>query len=514
MKNLGYKLLFIYVFSFSLGFTQTQDSIYKSFKDSEGNVQSEGYIKNGEPVGYWKSYYSNGNLKSEGNRKDGELNGLWKFYNKSGIIVEAITYKNGLKDGNNVTFGADSVVLRLQTFHQNVLQDTAYYFDLNGVLKKWIVFIDGQPEGISIHFANDGRPVAKDIYSKGKKINKIEFNSKDVSGKKQGLWLRFNDDWKIVYEVTYLNGLKHGYERIFSEDGTLKEINKYQNGKLIKESNETQTIDLKTEFGPNNTKSLGGYNTEGQKEGVHQLYNNEGKPIKSELYDDDKIVAKGLITASGIREGYWELFYEDGHLKATGNYKNNKKVGKWLYYYSGDTSLQHIANYGSNGKANGLWLWFYESGDTLSIMNYENDNLEGDYLQFDMEGRIVVKGQYSDDMKVGHWKYIVGTEITRGNYIDDYQEGLWTTRDTLTNTILFKGSYSNDLPVGFHKYSYKNGKPKKFGSYNAGERNGTWKYFKISGELKLTITYDQGIEVSFNDYSITPRNTYKADFEK
>ncbi|NLD36650.1 MAG: hypothetical protein GX654_07265, partial [Desulfatiglans sp.] len=36
--------------------TQLQDG-YQQFRYPNGNISSEGYIKNGKPDGYWKSYY-------------------------------------------------------------------------------------------------------------------------------------------------------------------------------------------------------------------------------------------------------------------------------------------------------------------------------------------------------------------------------------------------------------------------------------------------------------------------
>jgi uncharacterized protein len=46
---------------------QLQDG-YQQFRYPNGNISSEGYIRNGKPDGYWKSYYVTGVLKSEGKR--------------------------------------------------------------------------------------------------------------------------------------------------------------------------------------------------------------------------------------------------------------------------------------------------------------------------------------------------------------------------------------------------------------------------------------------------------------
>ena len=51
------------------------------------------------------------------------------------------------------------------------------------------------------------------------------------------------------------------------------------------------------------------------------------------------------------------------------------------------------------------------------------------------------------------------------------------------------------MAIGKHKYYYPNGKVKLEGAYEAGERDGNWKYYSEEGILLLTIKYLQG-EVS------------------
>ena len=77
------KLGFLIVLLFLTGLTFCQNvdpNGYNTFYYSEGNISSEGTLKNGKPDAYWKSYYENGHLKSEGNRDSFLLDGPWKFY--------------------------------------------------------------------------------------------------------------------------------------------------------------------------------------------------------------------------------------------------------------------------------------------------------------------------------------------------------------------------------------------------------------------------------------------------
>ena len=44
--------------------------VTKQFFYDNGKLASEGFLHNGKPDGYWKSYYETGIIKSEGNRKN------------------------------------------------------------------------------------------------------------------------------------------------------------------------------------------------------------------------------------------------------------------------------------------------------------------------------------------------------------------------------------------------------------------------------------------------------------
>jgi antitoxin component YwqK of YwqJK toxin-antitoxin module len=47
---------------------------------------------NGQPDGYWKTYFDDGGMKSEGNRKNLLLDSVWKFYRTDSTLERTITY--------------------------------------------------------------------------------------------------------------------------------------------------------------------------------------------------------------------------------------------------------------------------------------------------------------------------------------------------------------------------------------------------------------------------------------
>ena len=80
-KKNGYLHFFVnfFIIFFSILNVNAQEKEVKDgftkYTYSSGKVSSEGFIKNGKPDGYWKTYYENGIIKyfSENNRR------LWVF---------------------------------------------------------------------------------------------------------------------------------------------------------------------------------------------------------------------------------------------------------------------------------------------------------------------------------------------------------------------------------------------------------------------------------------------------
>ena len=81
---------------------------FEQFYYPNGQVSSEGIMRNGKPDGYWKTYYVTGVVKSEGKRTNFLLDSTWNFYNQAGELTEQINYKIGEKSGYTIRFSYDN----------------------------------------------------------------------------------------------------------------------------------------------------------------------------------------------------------------------------------------------------------------------------------------------------------------------------------------------------------------------------------------------------------------------
>ena len=107
----GYCFFFMYsLMSVNMltGQEPVKDSGFVQIFYPNGQVSTEGYMRNNKPDGYWRTYYVTGVIKSEGKRTNYLLDSIWNFYNQAGELTEMISYKIGNKSGYSIRYIYDN----------------------------------------------------------------------------------------------------------------------------------------------------------------------------------------------------------------------------------------------------------------------------------------------------------------------------------------------------------------------------------------------------------------------
>ncbi len=501
MRNIFF-ILFLSVWALS-GFAQnSNDTInpngYNVFHYPDGQIASEGFMRNGKPDGYWKNFYENGRLKSEGNRKNFLLDSLWKFYDDKGHLTVTIQYKNGKKNGFRTTFQGKNVVK--ENFVNDVKQGYTYYLYPNGKVKMKIPFKDGLEDGTAYEYAQDGRIIQIITYKKGYVYKRIRINRFDANGQPDGKWMWFYPDGKVK-EVGFFNhGLKNGYFKMYDENGNLLSTVKYVNGEKEKKAEALSQLEVRTEYYKDGKiKIQATYNKKGVPEGIMRQYDENGKVKKAYIFRNGYKIAEGIFTDAGEREGFWKEYYFDGSLKAVGNFHKDLKTGLWKYYYP-DGTLEETGKYIDN-EPDSLWRWFYPDGKLLRTENFYEGQEDGTYTEYDDQGKVITKGEYVEGLKEGKWVYYTGNVKRVVQYAGGRLNG-WSRYYYSDGTLFYEGKFIDDLPNGEHKWYWPNGKLKEVGTYSMGRKNGDWKKFDKEGNLIISITYQHGKEVKVDGVKI------------
>ncbi|WP_415775569.1 toxin-antitoxin system YwqK family antitoxin [Shewanella oncorhynchi] len=179
--------------------------------------------------------------------------------------------------------------------------------------------------------------------------------------------------------------------------------------------------------------------------------------------------------AQGVLDGPYAAYDgRNGSVVYSGNYKQGKKVGKWM-----ETENQAIYWEGEylDGKKQGKWIAqsMFDEADNFGFAHYNQDVLDGPYEVYEpdydssAEGdkRLVAKGIYLNGAKDGEWLEADGS---KGQYQKGVKQGAWVDKVT-------SGHFRDQVGEG---------------AYLAGKRTGPW-VFKAEDGTRTEVSYVNGL---------------------
>lgn len=199
-------------------------------------------------------------------------------------------------------------------------------------------------------------------------------NMMDSQGRRQGKWVKTDKNNRKVYEGTFKDGLEVGTFTYYYSDGTVRMKNTF----LV-----------------------------------------DGKYCSHEAYDKNgKLMAKGFYNQKN-RDSIWNIYNAEGKLLKSETYKMGTKTGKSvLFSAKGDTvEIQ----YWNDNKKHGRWYRKVLNGYLEG--NYANNLLDGPFAEY-RNGKVVAEGRYSEGLRNGQWKHYDGNNLevvekwNNGNLID------------------------------------------------------------------------------------------------
>lgn len=186
-------------------------------------------------------------------------------------------------------------------------------------------------------------------------------NMMDSQGRRQGKWVKTDKNNRKVYEGTFKDGLEVGTFTYYYSDGTVRMKNTF----LV-----------------------------------------DGKYCSHEAYDKNgKLMAKGFYNQKN-RDSIWNIYNAEGKLLKSETYKMGTKTGKSvLFSAKGDTvEIQ----YWNDNKKHGRWYRKVLNGYLEG--NYANNLLDGPFAEY-RNGKVVAEGSYSEGLRNGQWKHYDGNNL-------------------------------------------------------------------------------------------------------
>lgn len=502
-------LFMVSVNSWLFGQEIASDSSFVQIFYPNGQVSSEGIMKNDKPDGYWRTYFVTGVIKSEGKRTNFLLDSIWNFYNQAGELTQQISYKLGEKSGysssyiyNNPERPGQATLISKELYVRGKKEGASYYYHPTGELQLIVFYKDGKKQGLSREFTRDSTLITVVQYKDNYVVERERVNRIDDQGNKQGTFREYYENGKIKKEENYLDNQLHGYYREFDGSGDLLLAIRYERGQIMEEIDEDmrELLDMKSTYDQEGRLIFTGGYKDGVPVGIHRFFDTAGVVENAYFYNElGQKISEGIIDEQGRKSGPWQDFYPTGELRATGTYQDNEQSGTWTYFLRSG-GVEQKGRF-ERGRYQGIWNWYYPSGNIWREESYFNGREDGLFIEYDEQGNILTKGDYINGEREGEWIYQVGDHEERGSYVIGLREGTWNYY-YMDGTLKYEGYYSQGNPDKRHKYYYPNGAIKEEQYYEMGIREKSWKKYDPEGNLVMTISYRQNEEQRINGIKI------------
>jgi len=295
-------------------------------------------------------------------------------------------------------------------------------------------------------------------------------------------WKFYDETGKLVLTINYKNGLKNGLRVTYLEKEIIAE--NFEND--IKQG-------LTTYYYPDSTINRTVNFVNGREDGLSKEYGEDGRVITLTTYKKGYVVSRERINrldSEGRKQWAWKFFHPNGLVKTEGKYKNDLKNGYFKDYDEKGKLLSTSKWIDGEQQKDAAELTkleiekeYYPDGTVKSFQGYKNGLPEGVRREFAEDGTIVAGYIFKDGKKVSEG-------ITRE---DGLKNGAW--KDFfITGELKDEGTYKDDMKVGKWTYYFANGKIEQTGKYDdKGKLTGKWVWYYPSGNILREESYLNGL---------------------
>ncbi|MFV0522447.1 MAG: toxin-antitoxin system YwqK family antitoxin [Mangrovibacterium sp.] len=218
------------------------------------------------------------------------------------------TDANGLKQGTWGKFTSEGTPIYEGTFKDGKPIGTWKRYHSNGIIRAQLTYVENTDFCSVLLFDNTGKKIASGGY---------------VNEQREGVWLFFRNMIKVCEEY-YIDGKKTGNSATF-----------YDTGELMSESNFAN----------------------GTANGAYRAYNKDGSVYFECMMKD------------GMRDGYCQIFFDNGAVEIIGYYEKDIREKDWEYFHK-DGSKAYTLHYKGGLVTNTAVL---DSVSALRLKGMEKD---------------------------------------------------------------------------------------------------------------------------------------------
>lgn len=208
------------------------------------------------------------------------------------------------------------------------------------------------------------------------------------------------------------------------------------------------------------------------------------------------ICQKNQIDSLGRKQGEWIKYYPNSGVPIyTGKFYNNRPVGVFKYYYERKQRKAIIKHNPFSGVSEARY--YHISGEIMSKGIYKNQKKDSTWRKYTIEGKLIeienfkmgelhgqkgiyyVTGGASASRPPLHTLFTYKMGELHGDFIEFFMDG----------KIKIDGQYINNQKEGIWKEFYPNGVCMRIENYKNGNKNGWFKVFNKNKKLISNVFY-------------------------
>ncbi|NTW31826.1 MAG: toxin-antitoxin system YwqK family antitoxin [Bacteroidetes bacterium] len=311
-------------------------------------------------------------------------------------------------------------------------------------------------------------------------ILKSEGNRKNFD--LDSLWKFYNEKGKLILEINYSKSKKNGIKTTYTDKEIIKEnyINDIKDG-------------ITSYYYPDEKLRLSVNFIKGREQGIAREYSPTGEIITIYEYKKGYLIGKEKVNRfdnDSLKTGKWVKFYDNGKLQSEYYYKAGVKEG-YFKEYDIEGNLINIVKY-INGEIQkdavevgkmDIKTEYYSNGQIKYIGSFKNNIPEGVKREYSEDGKIINSKIFKNGVEIGNG-IIDEQGIKQGPWKDYYESG----------ELKDEGTFDNGAKIGLWKFYFKNKKLEQTGNYLKNEKpDGEWKWYYDNGTIMRTENYSGGL---------------------
>ncbi len=191
----------------------------------------------------------------------------------------------------------------------------------------------------------------------------------------------------------------------------------------------------------------------------------------------------------GLKQGKWKKHYDSGEVYWVGEFKNDKPVNQFIYYFKSGAVLTEI-KHGNDGVSRASF--YYETGEKAAEGKYYKQQRDSIWLHYYPSGKKMSEEQFIQGKKYGQSKeyYQNGNVLREMEWEKGLEHGVCKVYFE-SGKLKEQKRYKMGSIEGLYTLYEPDGKIYMQGSYVKDVKHGTWKLYK-NGKANKELEYDMG----------------------